>query len=51
MKNVNEIGLFDVDERLMKLAQANDPLVRLKERTTAVRLRNDVQDIDIAEVL
>ena len=32
MKNVNEIGLFDVEERLMKLAQANDPLVRLKER-------------------
>ena len=32
MKNVNEIGLFDVDERLMKLAQADDPLVRLKER-------------------
>ena len=32
MKNVNEIGLFDVEERLMKLAEANDPLVRLKER-------------------
>ena len=32
MKNVNEIGLFDVDERLMKLVQADDPLVRLKER-------------------
>ena len=32
MKNINEIGLFDVEERLMKLAEANDPLVRLKER-------------------
>ena len=32
MKNVNEIGLFDVEERLMKLAEANDPLVKLKER-------------------
>ena len=32
MKNVNEMGLFDVEERLMKLAEANDPLVRLKER-------------------
>ena len=32
MRNVNEIGLFDVEERLMRLAEANDPLVRLKER-------------------
>ena len=32
MRNENEIGLYDVEERLMKLAEANDPLVKLKER-------------------
>ena len=31
MRNVNEVGLFDVEERLMRLADANDPLVKLKE--------------------
>ena len=31
MKNVNEIGLFDVEERLMKLSDCSDPLVKLKK--------------------
>lgn len=30
MKNVNAVGLFDYEERLMKLTKAKDPLVRLK---------------------
>ena len=30
MKNINAVGLFDFEERLLKLTNANDPLVRLK---------------------
>lgn len=29
MKNTNEIGLFDVEERMLRLSGAKDPLVRL----------------------
>ena len=30
MKNVNEIGLFDMEERLMQPSKVKDPLIRLK---------------------
>src|SRR5450432_1860877 len=30
MRNINEIGFFDLDERLLQLTDAKDPLVRLK---------------------
>lgn len=39
MRNVNEVGLFDMEERLMKLTEVKDPLVKLKQRVNWEQFR------------
>ena len=39
MKNINEIGLFDMEERLLKLSNGKDPLIRLKSLVNREQFR------------
>ena len=45
MRNVNEVGLFDVEERLMKLSEVKDPLVRLKQRVNWEQFRPILESV------